>query len=331
MSETQFRALVVEEAEPKKYVTNIKTRSIDDLPAGEVLIQVHYSALNYKDALSSIGNKGVTRNYPHTPGVDAAGVVAASEHADFAVGDEVIVTSYDLGMNTDGALAGYIRVPAAWVIKRPHNLSLKESMMFGTAGLTAGLMMDALIRNGVTADRGPILVTGATGGVGSLAVAMLARAGFSVTAVTGKADAADFLKSLGASEVVGREAIIETQRPMLKEQWAGVIDVVGGDMLASALKATRYGGTVTCAGLVGSPELHTTVFPFILRGVSLIGIDSAETDRANRITAWNRMASDWKPDCLETLTTEITLDEVPDKLKQILQGQAHGHYLVRIA
>ncbi len=276
MSEPQFRALVIEEAEPKKYVCGIKTRSVDQLPAGEVLVKVHYSALNYKDALSSIGNKGVTRNYPHTPGIDAAGTVAASEHADFAVGDEVIVTSYDLGMNTDGALAEYIRVPAAWVIKRPQNLSLKEAMMFGTAGLTAGLMMDALVRNGVTTERGPVLVTGATGGVGSLAVAMLAKAGFSVTAVTGKADAAEFLKSLGASEVVGREAIIETERPMLKEQWAGVIDVVGGDMLASAIKRPLR-SVVTCAGLVGSPELHTTVFPFILRGVSLIGIDSAET------------------------------------------------------
>lgn len=331
MSETQFRALVVEEAEPKKYVCSIKTRSVDQLPAGEVLVKVHYSALNYKDALSSIGNKGVTRNYPHTPGIDAAGIVTASEHSDFAVGDEVIVTSYDLGMNTDGALAEYIRVPAAWVIKRPQNLSLKEAMMFGTAGLTAGLMMDALVRNGVTTERGPVLVTGATGGVGSLAVAMLAKAGFSVTAVTGKADAADFLKSLGASEVVSREAIIETERPMLKEQWAGVIDVVGGDMLASAIKATRYGGVVTCAGLVGSPELHTTVFPFILRGVSLIGIDSAETVMAARVTAWNRMAGEWKPDCLEQLTTEITLDEVADRLKAILQGKAHGHYLVKIA
>ncbi len=331
MSETQFRALVVEEAEPKKYVCGIKTRSVDELPAGEVLVQVHYSALNYKDALSSIGNKGVTRNYPHTPGIDAAGIVAASDHADFAVGDEVIVTSYDLGMNTDGALAGYIRVPAAWVIKRPQNLSLKEAMMFGTAGLTAGLMMAALVRNGVTAEQGPVLVTGATGGVGSLAVAMLGKAGFSVTAVTGKADAADFLKSLGANEVVGRETIIETQRPLLKEQWAGVIDVVGGDMLASALKATRYGGTVTCAGLVGSPELHTTVFPFILRGVSLIGIDSAECAMPLRAAVWNHIANDWKPDCLETLTTEISLDEVPEQLKKILDGKAHGHYLVKIA
>lgn len=314
MSQTQFRALVVEEAEPKKYVRSIKTRSIDDLPAGDVLIKVHYSALNYKDALSSIGNKGVTRKFPHTPGIDAAGTVAESTDPAFSPGDEVIVTSYDLGMNTDGALAEYVRVPAAWVIKRPDNLSLKEAMMFGTAGLTAGLMMQALVNGGVKPEDGPVLVTGATGGVGSLAVAMLARAGYEVTAVTGKSDAADFLKSLGATAVVAREEIVETERPMLKEQWAGVIDVVGGDMLASAIKSTRYGGTVTCAGLVGSPELNTTVFPFILRGVSLVGIDSAECSMERRLQVWNKMASDWKPDCLEQLTTEITLDEVEERL-----------------
>ncbi len=330
MSDTEFRALVVEEAEPKKYVRNIKTRSIDDLPAGDVLVKVHYSALNYKDALSSVGNKGVTRNYPHTPGIDAAGVVAASSDPAFSEGDEVIVTSYDLGMNTDGALGEYIRVPAGWVIKRPQELTLQQAMMFGTAGLTAGLMMQALVDNGVKPENGPILVTGATGGVGSLAVAMLSKAGFEVTAVTGKAEAADFLKSLGAKEVVNRESIIDTQRPMLKEQWAGVVDVVGGEMLASAIKATKYGGVVTCAGLVGSPELPTSVFPFILRSVSLIGIDSAECPMDRRVAVWNKMASEWKPESLETLTTEITLDQVEERLMALLEGKGHGHYVVKI-
>lgn len=331
MSDTQFRALVVEEAEEKKYVTSIKTRSMSDLPAGEVLVRVHYSALNYKDALSSVGNKGVTRNYPHTPGIDAAGVVASSEHPDFSEGDEVLVTSYDLGMNTDGALAEYIRVPAGWVIPLPEGLSLKQAMMFGTAGLTAGLMINTLVENGLQPDQGPVLVTGATGGVGSLAVAILARAGYSVSAVTGKPEAADFLKSLGASEVLGRDEIIDTERPMLKERWAGVVDVVGGDMLASALKATRYGGTVTCAGLVGSPQLNTTVFPFILRAVSLVGIDSAECPMAPRKAVWDKLAGEWKPECLETLTTEITLDQVQEKLTALLQGKAKGHYLVKLA
>lgn len=331
MSETQFRALVVEEVEPKKFVSTIKTRSVDDLPAGEVLVRVHYSALNYKDALSSIGNRGVTRNYPHTPGVDASGVVAASDDPRFAVGDQVLVTSYDLGMNTDGGLGEYIRVPAAWVVKLPPRMSMKEAMMFGTAGLTAGLMIDVLVRNGVVPDRGPVLVTGATGGVGSLAVAILAKAGYQAAAVTGKAEAADFLKSLGASQVLSRESVIDTQRPLLKEQWAGVVDVVGGDMLASALKSTRYGGTVTCAGLVGSPELNTTVFPFILRAITLIGIDSAECPMPQRVAVWNRLADEWKPDCLEQLTTEITLEQVEAQLAALLKGQAHGHYLVKMA
>jgi len=331
MSETQFRALVIEETEPKKFVSSIKTRSLDELPAGEVLVRVHYSALNYKDALSSVGNRGVTRNYPHTPGVDASGVVAASDDPQFATGDEVLVTSYDLGMNTDGGLGEYIRVPAAWVVKLPAQMSLKQAMMFGTAGLTAGLMIDVLVNNGVKPEQGPVLVTGATGGVGSLAVAILAKAGFEVAAVTGKPDAADFLKSLGATQVVSRESVIDTKRPMLKEQWAGVVDVVGGEMLASALKGIRYGGTATCAGLVGSPELNTSVFPFILRGISLVGIDSAECPMAPRVAVWNRLAGEWKPDCLASLTTEITLEEVETRLAALLQGKAQGHYVVKMA
>jgi putative YhdH/YhfP family quinone oxidoreductase len=330
MSDTNFRALVVEEAEPGKYVSSIKTRSIEDLPAGEVLVRVAYSALNYKDALSSVGNKGVTRNYPHTPGVDAAGTVAASDHPDFKVGDEVIVTSYDLGMNTDGGLGEYIRVPAAWVVKCPAGLSPKEAMMFGTAGLTAGMMINTLIENGLTRDSGPVLVTGATGGVGSLAVAILGKAGYPVTAVTGKAEAAEFLKSIGASEVIDRERLTESKKPMEKMLWGGVVDVVGGDMLAGAIKSTRYGGTVTCAGLVGSPALNTTVFPFILRAVTLVGIDSAECPMGPRAAVWQKLADEWKPDCLASLTTEITLPEVTEKLQELLAGQAKGHYLVDI-
>ncbi|MCB1760000.1 MAG: YhdH/YhfP family quinone oxidoreductase [Gammaproteobacteria bacterium] len=330
MRDTSFLALVVEEAESGEYVSSIKTRSIDDLPAGEVLVRVAYSALNYKDALSSIGNKGVTRRYPHTPGVDAAGTVAASEHPDFAVGDEVIVTSYDLGMNTDGGLSQYIRVPAAWVIKCPAGLGPKEAMMFGTAGLTAGMMIDRLISNGLTRESGPVLVTGATGGVGSLAVAILGKAGYPVTAVTGKAEAAAFLKSIGASEVIGRERLTESKKPMDMMLWGGVIDVVGGEMLAGAIKSTCYGGTVTCAGLVGSPELNTTVFPFILRAITLVGIDSGECPMAPRAAVWRKLADEWKPDCLPSLTTEISLHEVAEKLRELLAGKAKGHYLVRI-
>ena len=330
MNQTRFRALVVEEAEPKKYVSNIKERSLDDLPTGEVLVHVAYSALNYKDALSSVGNKGVTRNYPHTPGVDAAGRVAASDHPDFSVGDDVIVTSYDLGMNTDGGLGQYIRVPAAWVIKSPGGLSAREAMMFGTAGLTAGMMIDAMVRNGLTRESGPVLVTGATGGVGSLAVAILGQAGYPVTAVTGKPEAADFLTSIGATEVIDREQLLESQKPLEKMRWGGVVDVVGGEMLAGAIKSTRYGGTVTCTGLVGSPELHTTVFPFILRAITLVGIDSAECPMGPRAQVWRKLAGEWKPACLESLTTEITLEQVPEQLRQLLSGRAKGHYIVNM-
>lgn len=330
MSDIQFKALVVEE-ENDTFVRNLKNRLVADLPEGDVLVRVKYSALNYKDALSSVGNKGVTRNFPHTPGIDAAGVVEASSHSDYSVGEEVIVTSYGLGMSTDGGLGQYIRVPADWVIKCPTGLSLQEAMMFGTAGLTAGLMINELVESGVKTEDGPVLVTGATGGVGSLAVSILAKMGYAVTAVTGKPEAADFLKSLGASEVVSREDVIETKRPMLKELWAGVVDVVGGDMLASALKATKYNGAVTCAGLVGSPELNTSVFPFILRNIRLIGIDSAECPMERRMKVWSKLANEWKPESLQMLTTEITLDEVEAKLMGILEGKAKGHYIVNMA
>ncbi|MCP4044144.1 MAG: YhdH/YhfP family quinone oxidoreductase [Gammaproteobacteria bacterium] len=331
MAEIQFKALVVEEAEDKKYVCGIKTRSVDDLPEGDVLVRVQYSALNYKDALSSVGNKGVTRSYPHTPGIDAAGVVEASNSPDFSVGEEVIVTSYDLGMNTDGGLGQYIRVPSDWVIKRPAELSLKEAMMFGTAGLTAGLMINALVGSGVKPEDGPVLVTGATGGVGSLAVSILGKLGYAVTAVTGKPQAAEFLTSLGATQIVGREEVIDTKRPMLKERWAGVVDVVGGEMLASAIGATKYNGAVSCAGLVGSPNLNITVFPFILRNVKLLGIDSAGCPMAQRMEVWSKLANEWKPEQLRTLTSEITLVEVETQLMAMLEGKAHGHYIVNMA
>ncbi len=328
MGDIRFRALVVEESEEKKYLRSIRTRSVSELPEGEVLIRVQYSALNFKDALSAVGNRGVTRAFPHTPGIDAAGIVEASDNPGFSTGDEVIVTSYDLGMNTDGGLGQYIRVPAAWVIKRPSDLSMKQAMMFGTAGLTAGLMINAMINNGLQPEDGPVLVTGATGGVGSLAVAILSKAGFQVSAVTGKAEAADFLKSLGATDVISREQVIDTSRPMLKEQWAGVVDVVGGEMLASALKATKYNATVTCAGLVGSPEFSTTVFPFILRNVSLIGIDSAQFPMGPRLQVWAKLAHEWKPEQLEGLNTEIVLNAVEAQLMAMLEGKARGHYIV---
>ncbi|MES2518787.1 MAG: YhdH/YhfP family quinone oxidoreductase [Bacteroidota bacterium] len=331
MQNQSFKALQISENTEKQYITNIIERQVSDLPAGEVLVKVQYSTLNYKDALSSVGNKGVTRNYPHTPGIDAAGVVAESDSLDFKVGDEVIVTSYDLGMNTSGGFAEYIRIPARWVVSMPTGLSMREAMIYGTAGFTAAMCINALISNGLSPEKGKVLVTGSTGGVGILSVAILKKLGFEVTAVTGKPEAAEFLTKVGASEIVTREALDDQSgRPMLKSVYAGVIDTVGGNILATALKSLNYGGTVAACGLVASPELHTSVFPFILRGNALFGIDSAECPMPLRRYIWQKLASDWKPSDLESLATEISLEEVHEKLNLILKGRALGKSLVKL-
>lgn len=328
---TTFKAMVVEETADKKFIRQLKTRSIDDLPEGEVLIRVCYSSLNYKDALSATGNRGVTKNFPHTPGIDAAGTIASSDSEQFNTGDEVIVTGYDLGMNTSGGFAGYIRVPARWVVPLPKNLSLRESMIFGTAGFTAALSVLKLTGYGVAPDQGEILVTGATGGVGSIAVSLLAGAGFDVVAVSGKADQKQFLTELGAREMITREEATDTAgRPMLKDRWAGVVDTVGGDILATAIKSTRYNGVVTCCGLVASPALPTTVFPFILRGISLVGIDSVECPMDRRLRVWEKLAGEWKPGHLDRLATEVTLEEIDDLIERILQGRLKGRVIVNL-
>lgn len=327
----EFKALLVEQPEKKVFTRKIVTRKIDDLPEGELLVKVHYSSLNFKDALSATGNPGVTRNFPHTPGIDAAGEVVECSDGSFSPGEKVIVTSYDLGMETDGGFSQMIRVPSKWALKLPEGLSLKESMMLGTAGLTAAMSVQELINNGVTPESGPVLVTGATGGVGSLAIAMLAKAGFNATAATGKLEESDYLKGLGASDVIERSAVTEgSERPMLKTKWAGVVDCVGGETLSAALKATNYGGTVTCCGLVGSPDLPVNVFPFILRGVRLIGIDSVEAPMEPRLKVWQKMASDWKLDDLESMVDEVTLDGLEEKIKSILKGGLKRRALVNL-
>ncbi|NBA74743.1 acryloyl-CoA reductase [Emticicia sp. ODNR4P] len=328
---SQFKALVVSENAEKQYVRTITQRNIEDLPAGELLIKVHYSTLNYKDALSSIGNKGVTRNYPHTPGIDASGIVVESTDANFSVGQEVLVTSYDLGMNTSGALAEYIRVPAKWVIALPAGLSLSDAMILGTAGLTAGLCIDALLKYGVSPEKGKIIVTGSTGGVGILSVAILAKLGFEVVAVTGKPEAAELLQRLGATEIISRESLNDTSgRPMLKSIYAGAVDTVGGNILATILKSLHYGGAVAACGLVASPDLPTSVFPFILRGNALLGIDSAECPMSKRLEIWQHLASDWKLDNLDLISHKIGLEEVTAKLDLMLEGKSFGKSLVKI-
>lgn len=331
MENKNFKALQIIENVEKQYSREIIQRKISDLPAGEVLVRVHYSALNYKDALSSIGNKGVTRNYPHTPGIDAAGIVEASESSDFKVGDEVIVTSYDLGMNTSGGLAEYIRVPARWVVTLPMGLSMREAMIYGTAGFTAAMCISALINHGLSPEKGKVLVTGSTGGVGILAVAMLKKLGFEIIALTGKPEAHEFLAKVGASEIFSREALDDKSgRPMLKSVYAGVIDTVGGNILATALKSLNYGGAAAICGLVASSDLPTSVLPFILRGNSLFGIDSAECPMPLRKQIWQKLATDFKPLDLELLVTEIGLEEVPDRLDLMLKGGAMGKYLVKL-
>lgn len=327
----KFKALLVEQPEKKVFTRNIVTRTTDDLPEGELLVKVHYSSLNFKDALSATGNPGVTRNFPHTPGIDAAGEVVECSDGSFTVGEKVIVTSYDLGMETDGGFGQIIRVPSKWALKLPDGLSLKESMMLGTAGLTAAMSIQELIDNGVTPESGSVLVTGATGGVGSLAIAMLANAGFRATAATGKLDEADYLKGLGAADVIERSAVTEgSERPMMKTKWAGVVDCVGGETLSAALKSTNYCGTVTCCGLVGSPDLPVNVFPFILRGVRLIGIDSVEASMETRLKVWQKMATEWKLDSLESMVDEVTLDGLEEKIQSILKGGLKRRTLVNL-
>ena len=326
-----FKAMVVEEAEDKRYLRKITDKSVDDLPPGDVLVRVKYSSLNYKDMLSAIGNKGVTRNYPHTPGIDASGVVAECASGAFKPGDEVIVTSYDLGMNTSGGFAQYIRVPAEWVVPLPDGLTLRESMVHGTAGFTAALSAFRLTQNGVQPDQGEVLVSGATGGVGGVAVSILSKIGFDVAAINGHVDQTEYLKEIGAKKIVSIEdAKDESGRPMLKGLWAGSIDTIGGEILVTTIKSVKNGGTVTSCGNAASPDLPLTVFPFILRGVSLIGIDSQNCPMPARRKAWEKLAGEWKIDHLDKMTTEITLDELDSRIDMMQQRKHRGRTIVRL-
>ena len=330
MQPLTFNAMVVEELDGQ-YNVSIKEKTTDQLPEGELLVKVCCSSLNYKDALSASGNKGVTRSYPHTPGIDAAGTVVNDDSGTFQSGDQVIVTSYDLGMNTDGGYSEYIRVPVQWAVPLPEGMTLEESMMLGTAGLTAAQSINALTEKLSPSD-GEILVTGATGGVGSLAVNMLAKLGFEVCALTGKDSATDYLKSLGAHSVINRQEFVEeNKKPLAKPRWAGVVDAVGGDVLAAAIQSTKPLGIVTCFGMVGSPQLSLTVFPFILRGVSLIGIDSQSCPMDLRKKLWQKMANEWKPDNLQDITERIGLSDLPAVIEKMLAGQHQGRKLVEIS
>lgn len=324
-----MKAYVVEKIEDKKFESGIQEIEIPTINENEVLIKVTYSSLNFKDALSSVGNPGVTKVFPHVTGIDVAGIIEESKTSKFTKGDKVLVTGYDMGMNTNGGHAQFVKVPASWVINMPEGISDKEIMTYGTAGLTAALSVNELLNNGITS--GDILVTGATGGVGSIAVSILSKLGFNVIAISGKEDKIPFLNSLGAKEVILRKDFdVENKRPMGSEKYDGVIDTVGGNILAEALKVIKYDGVATCCGLTSSFELNTNVFPFILRGVRLIGIDSVEAKLEKKIHAWEKIAGDFKIDTLESLTNEITLDEVKEAYEALLAGKAVGRYLVKL-
>jgi len=324
-----FKALEVSE----KFSLSIVEKDLADLPEGDLLIKVDFSSLNYKDAMSASGMPGVTRNYPHTPGIDAAGKVAESRVPDFKEGDEVIVTGYDLGMNTSGGFGEYIRVPSNWAVHLPKGLTAKQSMSLGTAGLTAGLSIHALdsFREYTGLKDTKSVVSGATGGVGSISVMLLSKLGSEVTAVTGKNDQSDFLHTIGASNILSREELAKTARkPIGKSLWDVGVDVASGEILSLLLTSLSPGGAVACSGLVGGPSFESSIFPFILRGNALIGIDSVEIPLKDKDHIWEHFAHDWVLEGLNKITKEVSLDNLEVEIKRILSGNQVGRVLVKI-
>ena len=328
MEDIKYKAFITQETE-SGFSNSIESLSIADLEENDLLIKVSYSSLNYKDALSASGNKGVTRTYPHTPGIDAVGEVVESNSSDFKDGDKIIVTGYDLGMNTYGGFGQYISIPATWAISLPNELSEAEAMSIGTAGLTAGLCVRKLLQNDLTPDSGDVLVTGASGGVGSVAVMVLSKLGFNVVALTGKQDQVDYLESLGASSVIIRSQMEEQGKPLQKGIYQGGVDTVGGNILSNFISQTSQRGAITCCGNVASDKLETSIFPFILRGVTLIGIDSAESLLEVKKEIWNNFSNDWKID-LEKITKEVFLESLSDEVEKILKGNQVGRIRVNL-
>ncbi|KWW12606.1 quinone oxidoreductase [Peribacillus simplex] len=327
----RFEALVVNK-QGDQFTVNIQQLSLDDLPQGEVLIRVHYSGVNYKDSLASIPNGNIVSTYPISPGIDMAGVVVSSEDSRFQEGDEVIATSYGIGVSQSGGYSQYARVPADWIVPLPDGLSLKEAMIIGTAGFTAALSVLRLEENNLAPDQGSVLVTGATGGVGSFAVSILSKLGYSVEASTGKESEHGYLKEIGATTIVSRKEVYDGNlRSLGKQKWSGAVDPVGGEPLASVLSQIKYGGSVAVSGLTAGTNLPATVFPFILRGVNLLGIDSVNCPMETRLKVWHRLANDFKFDHLEQLIQqEITLKELPDVLPTLLKGEARGRTIVKL-
>ncbi|NOV02528.1 acrylyl-CoA reductase family protein [Paenibacillus planticolens] len=326
-----FNALVVERTE-ERFSAQVKELRMEDLPPGEVTIRVRYSGINYKDALACSPNGRVVRTYPMVPGIDLAGTVAASSDPRFREGDEVLVTSYELGTGHFGGFSAYARVPADWVVPLPKGLSAREAMILGTAGFTAALSIQRMEENGLSKEKGPVLVRGATGGVGSNSVSMLAALGYEVEASTGKSADHAYLLELGAKRVVPREELSPSVRkPMDKEYWAGCVDPVGGESLAYVLSRIKYGGSVALSGLTGGGDFAATVFPFILRGVNVLGIDSVYCPAEIRKPLWERIAAELKPQLLERMVyREVALDGAPEAAQEVLDGKVRGRVLVSL-
>ena len=330
MDNLSFNALWVTEEPDGSFKMQIIRRNTVNLPQNSVLIKVAYSSLNYKDALSASGNKGVTRQYPHTPGIDATGTVVESNSTNFNPGDLVVVTGYDLGMNTMGGFGEYINVPSEWIVPLPPHLKPEESMVIGTAGFTAALAMHHLLRCGQKPTDGSILVTGATGGVGSISIAIAARLGFEVTASTGKTNETGYLMDLGAKTIINRSEVDDqSDRMLLRPKWAGAIDTVGGNTLATILKSIKPHGSIACCGNVASPLLNTSVFPFILNGVNLLGVNSATTPMTLRKELWGKLAGEWKPDLRLIKTKTVGLGEIQRDIETILKGNITGRVVLK--
>ncbi|MDI4649170.1 acrylyl-CoA reductase family protein [Cohnella hashimotonis] len=328
-----YRALTVDWKDTKLQ-PEIRDYSIDDLPDGEVTIRVAYSSVNYKDGLTIIPGAGIVSHYPHIPGIDLAGTVLASSDPSFKEGDEVLVTGYGLGASHSGGFSELARVPAAWVVPMPAGLTAKAAMALGTAGFTAALSVHRMEQNGLRQDQGSVLVSGATGGVGSWAVSMLAKSGYAVTASTRKSAEIDYLKSIGARETISPSELETPEGKSLnRERWAAAVDPVGGPFLTHVLNSVRYGGSVALSGFTGGAELATTVYPFILRGVNLLGIDSVLCPMDVRRTVWNRIAAEWQPDgaLLDAIVHEISLSELPAAIAQVLQGRMRGRAVVALS
>lgn len=327
---TSFDAFVLTKDDDGRQHLDWTSLGDDDLMDGDVTVAVSHSTLNYKDGLALTGASPVVRRWPMVPGIDFVGTVTASSHAGVAAGDTVVLNGWGAGETHLGGYAQRARVPGEWLVPLPAAFTPAQSMAIGTAGYTAALCVLALEHHGVTPDGGPVLVTGATGGVGSVAVALLATAGFEVLASTGKADEAGYLKELGASEVIDRAALSEPGRPLGKERWGGAVDTVGSHTLANVLAGTRYGGTVAACGLAQGMDLPASVAPFILRGVTLAGVDSVMAPRPARLEAWARLARDLSPATLDAITETRPLADAPALAEDILAGQVRGRIVFTV-